>query len=690
MRRNLFSMKDDQRRAMFANMRGGSRFADAPDIPKVTVSYGDTTISGGEADIPVDEPKIEEQKIDESKIESTADATYDGIPSSVAPAFEMFDQVESAGFGGVSEDQGTGTLEDINKNLQDINKRISYKYGEDINSNPTPPETIFEEQSVPESISYKSGGKGLEYLPSGGNVVMSETLLDTSPYGNVTDISYDQSLGTGKQQDKFEVVYPEQKDIEVKSTAGIRVVGNDVYYNNEYLGKVGDEKTKKSLQEIEGRDIEVTSRSRLERYQDTLNKIEGFMGKIEDDIQAIDPATNDPAEQERLKLFISNLSNQRHQYESIKKMIDKEKYPETFQGQFKKGWDVGLQQAGRDVAGAIIKSPVAAVRTVGGAVSGAGRLAEREFNLGVAVGGGALARGAEAFGTTAGVGVTEAIRGVGDIIEGPQQEFHIPPGYQKIWDGSKYVVRPQPQYPMEPWAVSKSFGVGMPPGVEPRVQGQSAVPVRDVSRIWGPAAVVAQERGYGGVDYLWGVKDIEQQGFKPMFDVPKMPTPDYMRVGREKQHMWVIPPAEVLYGVQAQPQPKSPYRGTVQRTSYVSSSGVPSMMQRTQGAIVPSNEMLTDGKIRTATLNKIPLLPRFPSDKAKIVPIKMPKTVSRVISDSERLNEISNISGVGSPEYVKQEAKVQSGLDYATRHNLPGSQGRTALEGYGLISPSGV
>lgn len=646
MRRNLFSMKDDQRKAMFASMRGGSRFADAPDIPKVTVSYGDTTVGGGEPEPIVEIPKVEETKIEEPVVESTVD----GIPSSVSSAFDMFDRDMSTGAESTSSGSQEGTF--------DFDAGTSYTVGD----KPQKPviSDILLDESIPEVTSYEFKGKGLELSKDGYVPISIEDNLIAQDNGTVLDYKQELTSVGDKRKGLLEVVMPEQNEIEVKSI----VSQEDV--------------------------PESTSRSRLERYQDTLNKVEGFMGKIEDDIEAIDPATNDPAEQERLKLLISNLSNQRHQYESIKKMMDKEKYPETFQGQFKKGWDVGMQKAGGELAGAIIKSPVTAARTAGGAISGAGRLAEREFNLGVAVGGGALARGTEAFGASAGVGVTEAIRGVGDIIEGPQQEFHIPPGYQKIWDGSKYVVRPQPQYPMEPWAVSKSFGVGMPPGVEPRVQGQSAVPVRDVSRIWGPAAVVAQERGYGGVDYLWGVKDIEQQGFKPMFDVPKMPTPDYMRVGREKQHMWVIPPAEVLYGVQVQPQPKSPYRGTVQRTSYVSSSGVPSMMQRTQGAIVPSNEMLTDGKIRTATLNKIPLLPRFPSDKAKIVPIKMPKTVSRVISDSERLNEISNISGVGSPEYVKQEAKVQSGLDYATRHNLPGSQGRTALEGYGLVSPSGV
>jgi hypothetical protein len=648
MRRNLFSMKDDQRRAMFASMRGGSRFAETPDIPKVTVSYEDTTIGGGESEPVVETPKVEETKVEEPIVESTVE----GVPSSVSSAFDLFDKDVSTGdVSSESSDTG-GTV--------NYGESTSYTVGENIDNNPVPPEKLLNEEVAPVSVDYNYGGTGLEYVPSSGNVPIAETLLDTIPYEN---IEYNQTAGRGKQQDMLEVVLPEQKEV--------NVVG-------------GAEEVQSQIRE----------ESRLDKYNNTLKNLDSFMNKVESDLSNIDPLDDSKENQERMTALLKTLDSQRRQRVVLLDLIDKEKYPETWQGQMKKGFDEQLKasakKASEDVVKGIVHAPVGIARTAGGAVAGAGRLAEREFNLGVAVGGGALTKGAEAFGATAGTGVTESLRGVRDIIEGPQQEFHIPPGYQKIWTGSEYVVRPQARNPIEPWAVSKALGVGMPPGVAPSFQGQSAIPVRDTARLWGPASVVSPERGYGGVDYLWGVRDIEPQGFKPMFDVPKSAMPDYNRIGKGNQYMWVIPPAEIIYGATAKKQQNVPYRGVVQRTSYVSPATSPSIMQRMQGGVVPSNEVLVEGKVKTTAPTRMPMLPRLPSATAKAQPLKVPRSVANVISGSEKLNDIASTSGIGSPEYVKQEAKVQSNLDYATRHNSPGSVGRTALEGYGLVSPSGI
>ena len=439
--------------------------------------------------------------------------------------------------------------------------------------------------------------------------------------------------------------------------------------------------------EIKGEVIDTSvpsepDKSRLKKLEDRKSKLQQDLLTFEDELDRVIASRDKiPGEdyEKRIRGIAQAMAATRNNLSAIDIDIDKEKYPETFMGQLRKGLHEQKLAEAKGLGTALVRD---IPRMPAEAVKGAGRLAYKEYLMARQVGTEALAPAAEAFGRTAGVGVTEALRGVRDIIEEPQREFHVPPGWQKTWTGSEYVYRPVPTYPLEPWAVSKALGVGMPPGVDVRVQGQSAVPVRDVSRYWGPTGVVAPERGYGGVDYLWGVRDIEPQGFKPLLDMPKMPAVD-ISVPRWVTMPWLIPPDEVLYGIQSTPRAavRQPMVRGVSRAGGVAQAQVPVRN------IVPSKPQIYDyssAKVKPSASARIPAIPRLPSAaaSAKMQTIKLPKTVSRVIEESEGLKDVSK----GTAEYAGKEAKLQSGIDYAERHNLPGSMGRYAMEQYGLVS----
>ena len=74
---------------------------------------------------------------------------------------------------------------------------------------------------------------------------------------------------------------------------------------------------------------------------------------------------------------------------------------------------------------------------------------------------------AEAFGATAGVGVTEALRATGNLITDPGREFYIPPGYQRVWSGmgDNYKLLPISTPQMQPAHFVAGMGAAMPPGV---------------------------------------------------------------------------------------------------------------------------------------------------------------------------------------------------------------------------------
>lgn len=73
----------------------------------------------------------------------------------------------------------------------------------------------------------------------------------------------------------------------------------------------------------------------------------------------------------------------------------------------------------------------------------------------------------EAFGATAGAGVTGALRATGNLITDPGREFYIPPGYQRVWtgEGDNYKMMPISTPQMQPAHFVAGMGAAMPPGV---------------------------------------------------------------------------------------------------------------------------------------------------------------------------------------------------------------------------------
>ena len=80
----------------------------------------------------------------------------------------------------------------------------------------------------------------------------------------------------------------------------------------------------------------------------------------------------------------------------------------------------------------------------------------------------ALGRGALAFGTVAGGAVASGLSEVGDIMEAPKREYHMPPGYQKVYDygSGKYRTEKVQRQPMEPFV--SQLGAFDTPGVRVR------------------------------------------------------------------------------------------------------------------------------------------------------------------------------------------------------------------------------
>jgi len=74
---------------------------------------------------------------------------------------------------------------------------------------------------------------------------------------------------------------------------------------------------------------------------------------------------------------------------------------------------------------------------------------------------------AEAFGATAGTGVTEALRATGNLITDPKRELYIPPGFQRVWtgEGDKYKMLPISTPQMQPAHFNAGMGMSMPMGV---------------------------------------------------------------------------------------------------------------------------------------------------------------------------------------------------------------------------------
>jgi hypothetical protein len=305
---------------------------------------------------------------------------------------------------------------------------------------------------------------------------------------------------------------------------------------------------------------------------------------------------------------------------------------------------------------------------------------------------GAISRGIEAGAATAGAAISGVIGETRDIISLPKQEFWMPPGYQKVWNGEKYVISPIPRHPMEPWAVTRGMGIGMPQGIVPSSPQQVTLMAGETASPWG--GVVPKEYTEVPRD-LWEV---------PKFVPPKMEMP--------KSVGWLIPPPEVIYGAQQKPrgrvqmqarpdvqqqksgrmqvqtrpdiQQQRSGRMQVHTIPAISQRGVSAPIQRpiSRSLQLVQPQRVIPSKVVYPSIRKIPTLPKIPiiTAKSKSVGARIPSSVGRVISEKHKLDELRATPGYNEPAIRKTEASFQSKMDYALRHNEPGTFGRYVLE----------
>jgi len=365
---------------------------------------------------------------------------------------------------------------------------------------------------------------------------------------------------------------------------------------------------------------------------------------------------------------------------------------------FGEGLAVEEQKLGQEIGRDVIRTPIAAgeraielgkeaVMFPGKAIARTGRAAKGVVETWGPPLAYDLAKGAEAFGTTAGVGITKGLAEIGDIMDLPKREFWTPPGYQPVWTGSSFETQRVPRYVMEPWAYSSSMGTGMPPGVQPTV-AEIPTPIQ-ARRLWGPTAVVQPDRGYGGADVEYDTRKMGGgESYKPMVDVPRIQMPNFFLVDPTIPK-WIIPPADMGSG-----KPVARSAVPMQRAGV----GVPRMGM---GVTVASPEQ------RARSVQMLESAPSSPLKMYKPLPVKpvaksifagysttkegmlkpksyISRSLGRVLSDKSRLDSLRSVGGVDAPEVRKLEAKVQSEADYVSRHVSPGSYGEVVLKESGL------
>lgn len=293
-----------------------------------------------------------------------------------------------------------------------------------------------------------------------------------------------------------------------------------------------------------------------------------------------------------------------------------------------------------------------------------------------------LAPGAEAFGTTAGRGVADVISGVTDIMQAPNREFWTPPGYQPVWTGTAYQYQRVPRFPIEPFAVSKSLGVSMPPGMDLRVKEAALLPTLEAAKMWGGEQFITKERGYGGADTRYTSKDVGVTGQAPPI-FPRVQIPDFYKVGSDKSMNWLIMPKDSERVIGRKVPPRQTQRLLVPNIIQGS------MVSQAAAPVVKESKTIMPSKI---TLTKEPLknYPTYPRKSKSIEkPISMgsiPRSVTGALNEQRRYESVVGEQGVSSPEAVQIQAKMQSRADYAARHTEPGSPGRYLLEKSGLSS----
>jgi hypothetical protein len=294
-----------------------------------------------------------------------------------------------------------------------------------------------------------------------------------------------------------------------------------------------------------------------------------------------------------------------------------------------------------------------------------------------------LAPGVEAGATIAGRAVADVIAVGADVMQAPNREFWMPPGIQPVWTGTSYEYKRVPRYPMEPWAVSRGMGIGMPPDVEPRVKGQEMLPTLEAAKFFGGDQFISKERGYGGADTRYTSKEVGMVGQMPVL-FPRVQTPDFFRYGYDRSMNWLIPPTEAVRPVGTKVPPRRTEMLMVPRS--VSGGGLPSQQMLPTRASSPVTATL----FPKLEVNKPPKEFKSLPDATKFPkPLDMgamPRSVKMAVRDKQRYDVISGMDGSSSPEAVKLQARMQSKADYASRHTEPGTPGRYVLEQSGLVS----
>jgi len=383
--------------------------------------------------------------------------------------------------------------------------------------------------------------------------------------------------------------------------------------------------------------------------------------------------------EQRERLMKAGVLEKELKAEEIEKAWERHELMQKPLGAARVGFKEGLEEAEKKFGSEVGTGIVGAVKIPGRVLEGIGHVGKRGIERGVDIMENVAAPAALGFAQTAGVGVTGAIAEISDINELPKREFWTPPGFQKVWTGREYETQRVPRYVMEPWGFNPAMGVGMPPGVQPTV-AELPTPMQ-ARRIWGPTGVVQKERGYGGADTEFDVRQLGDAGlYKSLVDVPRVQEPAIPK--------WIIPPAEIIYGKKAvQPKLGVPY--IKMGAAY---AGQPIAEQRQVAKPVEVIDLAIPEKYKPYKQVQAKAVPKgifagYNVTKEGILKPKsyISRSLGRTMSDKSKLDDMRSSLGAEAPEVKRLEAKVQSEADYVSRHVSPGSYGELMLRESGLV-----
>ena len=697
-----FRMRDDVRKAMFANINGANRFAKGSDgteiysssfkvkadASKPILEYVSTpevtkrTIgmeTPPKVEIPVDDTKKGEDEIKEEPIHSTT-ITYGEKDTSVPTHGYTIDDF--------------GNIEDIISSKDEVpitygkgtQKRVYTGPGWEMNlpNEPpwVPPVDIFREYYVQQGVEGgptvgEPGGALLEEEIAKGSLslVDSYKLAQSSiksRMGEVTQALLNEPIVASVSDEQIMVLNHELSSVDGE----IEFMNNSISQAQKLLNTIPQDsrdtvgvKLSNELSDMIKQRTKLTARKKI--LEVSLNPAE--------------------ARKERVTGYTSELTSLKEQLKLFEDLEAKER-TKTWGGAvgygFEKGSESSFLGVGKELGALPVRVAKDVVMSPGRAVTGAAGLAKGGLGYIGKVGTTVAAPAALAFGEAAGVGVSKIIGEGYDLIEGPQKEFWVPPGYQKVWNGTSYEYKPVARYPMEPWYVNKSMGVGMPPGLQPRYEQQLTMPVSDARYVGNQ--FIPKEKGYGGADTSYDTRflgGIPAEELPPSFKTPKIIVPDYYHMGGAMS--WIIPPKELIYAKKVQPRVAPVARPTyLPAVSGVVAASVPVPVRGYAAKLAEPVPSLDEMRLPTKlTPSKIPKA-REEALKSDARPQKL-KSISRSVygamKGAEDYESVVERSGKESPEAVKAQARLQTKLDYAVRKNEPGTFGRYALEQKGLV-----